>query len=50
MKTTRTQNLLAAVLAGALAAATTQAQTVETRIGKLDFVGRADEGVTSFGA
>jgi hypothetical protein len=37
MTTTRTLNLIAAVLIGGLVAATTQAQTVDTRIGKLDF-------------
>ena len=37
MTVTRTLNLSAAALIGLLVAATTQAQTVNTRIGKLDF-------------
>ena len=37
MTVTRTLNLSAAALIGLLVAATTQAQTVDTRIGKLDF-------------
>jgi hypothetical protein len=37
MNTTPTQNLKAAALAGVLALTSAQAQTVETRIGKLEF-------------